>query len=216
MRGEFITSQSGGSGFFMGMRARFCALAAWAVLAGCAANDPLGVEALYRADTILARGDASPREHLDALELAASAQSGVFDARGELARIDYPARYADTLAAIEQAGSPPDLMDRLAQLPSAPRGALPERVRIRASQASLDERIRFAGGEPAIVYVRAEPAERIDVTIETESGREICSKRRSSGRVICRWNPAVEETVRIRARYAGQRRAAGRLSIFTN
>ncbi len=120
--------------------------------------------------------DEEPREDMYTVAAMLS------DAR-DLARGD-----DDLLAAIEQVTS--------RESKGRPRQPATLRDRVLAGQTD-NYKIRFRGGEPAIVSVTGDGGTDLDLRIYDEGGNLICSQPDNSDRCYCRWQPLWTGTFRI-------------------
>lgn len=199
-----------------------------AVLTGLAAiwtpaaqADPVidAVEWLERADMAreqaLAVADpyAKAAAFTAGIEMLNRADGRTFLPGGEIAPVDYDGRLAEAMRAVRAAGSPEDLLDRLAALPGSERGSEGGRKRMLVSNTG-PVRVVFQARTPAIIYARTQMPAMLRLVVRDDAGRTLCDERRASGRVLCRWHPQDRQVVQVEA--ISLDRNPGPVNIFTN
>lgn len=186
-----------------------------ACLSGCAGATTPPVLTLHDLDAQLAAQPHNASLHVTALETLAQIDGRVLGPGGEAADLGYAPLYTRTFDLVASSDQPPQLAERLASLPAPSRGARDQRIASQGQTGRLEERLTFAGNESAIVYIRSEPRVPVEVRVETTDGRELCTISRQSGRALCRWRPARDQQVLVRA-WVVDGNLAARLALFTN
>lgn len=171
----------------------------------------LAVESLATAASLVRYGDANK----DALSLITAARimnqvgsspstAEALDVKPGEAKANKGSVEAILVRAKQYAGSRADLVALANDVSaSASRGAVggPGRKFTVVSRNSTDVyRVRFNGGEPALVLVSGDGDSDLDLFIQDENGNEVCSDDDATDDMVCRWTPrwTGQFTVRVK------------------
>lgn len=174
------------------------------------------VRALIRADHLRDGAGAHPERLLAALEALLEARGRVLLPGGAAADVGYDALYEETSAAIAAHGHPRQLLARLEKLPGVDRGAIGGvRQLDSAAVHEVGFDVTFRGAEDAMVYVRGESNQPVELLVSDAQGRVVCVRKRENGRAFCGWRPHHDQKVRIRVVYQNPD-TRGQIKVFTN